>query len=70
MSRITTCIRCQYFELNNHITGTMWCGNGARTWGNGLTETLEEIQIDCPWWAEKIEPITQGGEIYEQLSMF
>ena len=71
--RITTCIKCQYFYLHDHITGKMRCANNARTWANDMPEELEEIQLNCEYWTEKIEPIKQGnifGEIYEQLSMF
>ena len=72
-NRITTCIRCHYFVLHDYITGGMRCGNSARTWANNIPEELSEIQIDCKYWTEKIEPIKQGnifGEIYEQMSMF
>lgn len=73
MSRIVTCFGCQYFRQKHYMTGKMRCANGSRTWANKITEELEEIQIDCEYWTEKIEPIKQGnifGEIYEQMTMF
>lgn len=67
--RITTCIKCQYFYLHDHITGKMRCANNARTCANDIPEELEEIQLDCEYWTEKMEPIEPEPEDNVQLSI-
>lgn len=69
MSRIVTCFGCHYFYLYDHITGKMRCSNGARTWANNLSEDIEEIQIDCKYWTEKIEPIKKAEETNVQMTI-
>lgn len=69
MSRITTCIKCHYFYLHDHITGKMRCANNARTWANDMPEELEEIQLNCEYWTEKIEPIKKDEETNVQMTI-
>jgi hypothetical protein len=69
MSRIVTCFGCHYFVLEDHITGNMRCSNGARTWASKISEDLEEIQIDCKYWTEKIGPIKKDEDTNEQMTI-